>query len=72
MSIEDTYRATSKKILKEIRRENFEKCIVEKGSLLPTNDHIETGTKVPDPAYPTYGVFKEMKLGEYRGRKQRN
>ena len=42
---EDTYRATGNKILNEIRPENFEKSIVEKGSLLPTNDHIETGIK---------------------------
>ena len=46
---EDTYRATGNKILNEIRRENFEKSIVEKGSLLPTNDHIETGIKVRAP-----------------------
>ena len=49
---EDIYIATSKKILNEIRLENFEKSIVEKGSLLPTNDHIETGTKVRAPGYP--------------------
>ena len=49
MSIEGTYRVSGKKILKEIRRENFEKNIVVKGSLLPTNDHIETGTKVRAP-----------------------
>ena len=72
VSTEDTYRATGKKIKKEIRRENFEKSIVEKGSLLPTNDHIETGTKVRALGYPTEGVFKEMKLGEYRWRVQRN
>ena len=52
MSIEDIYRATGRKILKEIRRENFEKSIVEKGSLLPTNDHIETGTKFELPGTP--------------------
>ena len=52
-SIEDTYTGTIKKILKEIRWENFEQSIVEKGSLLPTNDHIETGTKVRAPGYPT-------------------
>ena len=52
VSIEDTYRASGKKILKEIRREKFEKSIVEKGSLLPTNDHIETGTKVRSPGNP--------------------
>ena len=50
--IEDTYRATGRKMLKEIRLENFEKHIVEKGSLLPTNDHIETGTQVRAPGYP--------------------
>ena len=44
VSIEDTYRASGKKILKIIRRENFEKSIVEKGSLLPSNNHFETGT----------------------------
>ena len=52
-SIEDTYTGTIKKILKEILWENFEKSIVEKGSLLPTNDNIETGTKVRAPGYPT-------------------
>ena len=52
-SIEDTYTGTIKKMLKEIRWENFEKSIAEKGSLLPTNDHIETGTKVRAPGYPT-------------------
>ena len=40
------------KIIKEIRRENFEKDIVVKGSPLPTNDHIETGTQVRAPGYP--------------------
>ena len=30
VSIEDTYRATGRIVLKEIRRENFEKSIVEK------------------------------------------
>ena len=29
MSIDDVYRATSKKRLKEIRRENFEKSLVD-------------------------------------------
>ena len=53
VSIENICRATGKKIQKEIRLENFEKSIVEKGSLLPTNDHIETGTKVRAPGYPT-------------------
>ena len=52
VSIEEICRATGMKILKEIRRENFEKSIVEKGSLLPTNDHIETGTQVRAPGYP--------------------
>ena len=52
VSIEDTYRATGRKNLKEIRRENFEKSIEEKGWLLPTNDHIETGTQVRAPGYP--------------------
>ena len=72
MSIEDTYRATGRTIKKEIRREKIEKSIVEKGSLLPTNDHIETVTKIRAPGYPAQGVFKEMKLGEYRGRIQSN
>ena len=53
VSTEDTYRATGNKIKKEIRRKKFEKSIVEKGSLLPTNDHIETGTKVRALGYPT-------------------
>ena len=53
LSIEDICRATGRIILKEIRRENFEKSIVEKGSLLPTNDHIETGTQVRAPGYPS-------------------
>ena len=52
VSIEDTYRASGKKISKEIRLENFGKSIVEKGSLLPSNDHIETGTQVRAPGYP--------------------
>ena len=58
MSIEGVYRATSRNLLKEIRRENFEKSLVdykrlmlfigdekslvEKGALLRTNDNIET------------------------------
>ena len=58
MSIEGVYRATSRNLFKEIRRENFEKCLVdykrlmlfigdekslvEKGALLRTNDNIET------------------------------
>ena len=45
------YRATGRKILKEIRLEKFEKNIVEKGSLLHTNDYIETGTQVRAPAW---------------------
>ena len=53
VSTQDRDRATGKKIINEIRRENFEKSIVEKGSLLPTNDHIETGTKVRAPGYQT-------------------
>ena len=53
MSIEDTCGPTGRTILKEIRRENFEKNIVEKGSLLPTNDHIEMGTQVRAPGYPS-------------------
>ena len=52
MSIEDICRATGLKIFKEIRPENIEISIVEKGSLLPTNDHIETGTQVRAPGYP--------------------
>ena len=52
VSIEDICRATGRIILKEIRWENFEKSIVEKGSLLPTNDHIETGTQVRALGYP--------------------
>ena len=67
MSEEDTYRASGKKFFKEIVE-----SIVEKGSLLPTNDHIETGTKVRAPGDPIQPVFKEMKLGEYRGRIQSN
>ena len=31
VSIEDTYRATGKKMLKEIRLKNFEKSIVQNG-----------------------------------------
>ena len=54
VSREDTYRASGKKILKEIRREKFEKSNVEKGTLSPTNEHIETGTKVrANYGYPT-------------------
>ena len=52
MSIEDICRATGRKILKEIRSENSEKNILEKGSLLPRYDHIETGTQVQAPGYP--------------------
>ena len=52
MSIDEICRATGLKILKEIRQENFEKSIVEKRSLLPINDHIETGTQVRAPGYP--------------------
>ena len=52
MSIEDICRATGRKILKEIRSENSEKNILEKGSLLPRNDNIETGTQVQAPGYP--------------------
>ena len=51
--------------MKGIRRENFEKRIVEKGSLLPTKDYVETGTQVRAQVYPSKGVFKEMKLGDY-------
>ena len=53
MSIEDTYRATVRKILKEMRWENFDKSIVEKGSLFYTNDYIETGTQVRAPDLPS-------------------
>ena len=58
-STEDEY-ATSRKILKEIRRENFEKSIEEKGSFLHTNDYmyIETGTLVRAPGY-TARVFSK-------------
>ena len=63
---------TGRAILKEIRQEHFDKSIVEKGSLLRTIDHIETGTQVRAPGYPSLGVFKEMKHGEYRGRTQTN
>ena len=58
MSIEGVYRVTSRNLSKKIRRENFEKCLVdykrlmlfigdekslvEKGALLRTNDNIET------------------------------
>ena len=41
VSTKDTYRAAGKKIINKISRENFENSIVEKESLLPTNDHIE-------------------------------
>ena len=67
MSIDDICRATGRTILKEICQENFEKSIVEIGSLLLTNDYIETGTQVRAPGYPSQRVFKDMKLGEYRG-----
>ena len=53
MSKEDICRTTGKTILKEIRLENLEKSNVEKGSLLPTNDHIETGTQVRAPGNPS-------------------
>ena len=53
MSVEKTYRAIGRNILKEIRLENFEKSILEKGSLLHTNNYIETGTQVRDPVYPS-------------------
>ena len=72
MSIEKTYRATGRNILKEIRSGNFEKMILEKGSLVHTNDYIETGIQVRDPLYPSWEVFKGVKLGEYRGRVQSN
>ena len=52
MSIEDICIATGRIIFDEISRGNFEKSIVEKGSLLPTNDDIETGTQVRAPGYP--------------------
>ena len=52
VSIEDTHRATGRKISKEIRRDNFEKSIVEKGSLLHTKDYIQTGTQVRASGYP--------------------
>ena len=51
MSIEDTYRASGRKIVKEMRRENFEK--VEKVSLLHTNDYIEMGTQVRASGNPS-------------------
>ena len=51
VSIEDICRATGRTILKEIRRENFEKSIVERRSLLPTNNRLETGTQVRAPGY---------------------
>ena len=52
VSIEDTQRATGRKISKEIRRDNFEKSIVEKGSLLHTKEDIQTGTQVRASGYP--------------------
>ena len=52
VSIEEICRGTGMNISKEIRRENFETSIVEKVSLLPKNDHIETGTQVRAPLYP--------------------
>ena len=67
MSIEEICRATGRKILKEIRLENFEKSIVEKGPLLPTNNHIETGTQVRAPGYPCYGVPKSRNLLSIEG-----
>ena len=67
VSIEDICRATGRKILKEIRRENFEKSIVEKGSVLPTNDHIETGTHVRAAGYPCWGVWKRRNLVSIEG-----
>ena len=45
-------RATGRTILKDIRREKFEKIIVEKGSFLLTNDHIETVPKFELPGTP--------------------
>ena len=58
MSMEDICRATGRTILKEIRREGFERSIVEKGSLFPTNDHIETGTQVRALGYPAREISK--------------
>ena len=49
VSIKDICRATGRKILKEIRRENSEKNILEKGWLLPRNERIETCTQVRAP-----------------------
>ena len=53
MSIEGVYRPTSRNLFEEIRRENFEENIVEKGLLLPTNDPIETRSKFELPLTPS-------------------
>ena len=53
VTIENTQNATGRGVQEEIRRENFEKSIVEKGTLLHTNYLIETGTQVQTPGYPT-------------------
>ena len=58
MSVENTYRAIGRKGFKEIRRENFEKSIVEKGSLLHTNDYIETGIEVRAPGTQAMEILK--------------
>ena len=58
MSIEDICRASGRTILKEIRKGNFEKSIVEKGSLLFTNVHIETGSEVQPPGTPARELSK--------------
>ena len=60
MSIEDICRAIGRTILKEICLENFEKSIVEKGSPLPTNDNIETGTR-SSSRVPKLGSFQRDK-----------
>ena len=54
MCIKDICRATGRKILKE----NFEKSIAGKGSLLHTNDYIETGTHVRVLGTPARAFLK--------------
>ena len=52
MSIEDICGATSRTILKEIRRENFEKSIVEKGSLFLQTTMLRRVPKFELPGIP--------------------
>ena len=67
VSVQEICRATGMNISKEIRLENFEKSIVEKGSLLPTNEHIETGTQVRAPDTPTREFSKRWNLVSIEG-----